>query len=142
MDKRRLAIDPGDIHVGYARNLPGGAVESGEWRPGEACNQIIHLLTHDEIDEIIIEEFVLYEDRAKEQSWSKLLTSQLIGALKLVAYMFRIPIVEQGAYIKKPTRAQLAGRGIALNRGSIHSGDAQLHLWYRILRMKQEETQS
>jgi hypothetical protein len=135
---KRLAIDPGDKHVGWAYSPDGATVTSGEWRPGEAVDRVVRMMTLDEVQELIVEEFILYEWEAKKQAWSKLQTSQLIGGLKVVAHFFRIPVVEQGAYIKKPTRAQLAGRKIAMQGGSIHSKDAQLHLWYRILRSRGE----
>ncbi len=136
---RILAIDPGDKHVGWAYAPRGfllgvAAVQTGEWRPGEAVNAVVHMMTKDMVAELVVEEFVLYEDKAREQSWSKLQTPQLIGALKVIAYFFRIPVVEQPAYIKKPTRAQMRGRGIRVSRGSIHAKDAELHLVHRLLR--------
>lgn len=139
--KKRLAIDPGDIHVGWCFHHPTPAwvVETGEWTPTETCDQLVRLLTRDEVDEIIVEEFVLYEKDIGKQAWSKLQTSQLIGAIKLIAYWFRIPIIEQGAYIKKPTRAQLRGRGITQVGRNIHEKDAELHLYYRRLRAEGEE---
>jgi hypothetical protein len=108
--------------------------EYGEWTPGECINKLTEMLTHDEIDEIVVEEWILYESDAKKQSWSKMLSSQLIGSIKTVAFFFRIPVVEQGAYIKKPTRAQMRGRKIRSVGGVIHTKDAELHWWHRKLR--------
>lgn len=130
---KRLAIDPGDIHVGWASDA-SGEVLTGEWRPTQACWEVIYMMTHRQVDELILEEFVLYADKSEDQHWSSMKTSQLIGALKLVAAMFRIPVVEQGAYIKVPTRNQLRGRKIKQVGGSIHELDAELHLYYRRLR--------
>jgi hypothetical protein len=114
-------------------------VHTGEWKPKEACERVIYLMTRNEVDELILEEFVLYEKDIQKQAWSKLQTSQLIGALKLIAWMFRIPVIEQGANIKKPTRAQLRARGIRQIGKVIHERDAELHLYYRVLRTKKEE---
>lgn len=133
----RLAIDPGDKHVGWA-SLIDGVAEAGEWSPTKCINETVHFMTRDSIDELIVEEFQLYEWEAKKQAWSNFLTPQLIGGLKVVAYFFRIPVVEQGAYIKKPTRARMQAEGIPMARGSIHTNDAQCHLWYRELRSRRE----
>lgn len=128
-----MAIDPGDKHVGYVygRNKP---TSFGEWTPGECIDRVVYMMTRGMVDELVIEEFILYEWEAQKQAWSKLQTSQLIGGLKVVAHFFRIPVVEQGAYVKKPTRAQLRGRKIKQVKGSIHTKDAELHWWYRKLR--------
>lgn len=135
---KRLAIDPGDIHVGYAYDGRGDVI-ADEWTPREACENITIMMTRNEIDELIIEEFILYEKDIRKQAWSKLQTSQLIGALKWIAEMFQIPVVEQSATIKKPTRAQMRARGIKHVGTVIHAKDAELHLHYRVLRRRVEE---
>lgn len=139
MDKRRIAIDPGDTHVGYAYNGFGSAVTTGEWTPAECCDELIDMFTKNEVDEVVLEEFVLYQQEYANQAWSPMKTSQLIGAIKLICRWFRIPWVEQGAYIKKPTRAQLRGRGIRQVGKDVHEKDAELHLYHRILRDRAEE---
>lgn len=132
--KNRLAIDPGDKHVGWAYRGPDG-IDAGEWTPRETVDRVVFMMTRNAIDELVVEEFILYADQAQKQAWSKLQTSQLIGGLKVVAAWFRVPVVEQGAYIKKPTRRQMAARGLKhTDGGSIHTKDAELHLYYRILR--------
>lgn len=137
-----LAIDPGDVHVGYAHmNSDETIVVTGEWTPAEACQAVITMMTQNLVDELIVEEFILYDRDIGKQAWSKLQTSQLIGAFKLIAWMFRIPLIEQGAWIKKPTRKQLQARGIKQVGMVIHERDAELHLYYRVLRRKKEEEQ-
>jgi hypothetical protein len=139
---KRLAIDPGDIHVGwaYCRGVPEAAiytdhVTTGEWRPTECTTEIVHLMTKNGIDELILEEFRLYDSpEGRDQVWSSMKTSQLIGALKLIASWFRIPVIEQGAYIKTPTRNQLRARKIKQKGVGTHALDAELHLYYRMLR--------
>lgn len=136
---KRLAIDPGDVHVGWARSLDSGLVRSGEWAFPEAPGRIVTLMTENKVDELIIEEFVLYPEEYQQQIWSDMKTPQLIGALRHIAHMFRIPVVMQGAAIKTPTRAQLKKRKIPLRGPSIHARDAELHLYYRTLRRQKEE---
>lgn len=135
---KRLAIDPGDVHVGYAYDGDGG-VSTGEWMPMECIDRLVYLFTRNLVDEVVVERFILYEMDIKKQAWSKLQTSQLIGGIKVVARMFQIPVVEQDATIKKPTRAQLRARKIKQVGADIHARDAELHLYYRRLRTAKEE---
>lgn len=135
---RRLAIDPGDVHVGWAYD-DGESVSAGEWTPAETPDAVVYLLTRNAVDEIIVEEWVLYEWERDKQVWSDFKSSQLIGSLKVIGHWFRIPVVMQSATIKKPTRKQLQRRGIKLVGGVIHSRDAELHLYYRKLRSKERD---
>lgn len=135
---KRLAIDPGDVHVGWAYDATDGVVQPlvGEWRPAEAIDAVVHMMTQNKVEELIIEAFNLQPDKAADQYWSDFKTSQLIGGLKVVAYFFRVPVYEQKPTIKKSTERQLKARGIkrsAAGKG-IHASDAELHLQYRTIR--------
>ena len=130
---KRLAIDPGDVHVGYAYKGDGPLIV-GEWTPRECCENVTIMMTRNEIDEVILEAFVLYSNKLDEQAWNSMKTSQLLGAIKWICDMFRIPWYEQGADKKTPTRAQLRGRGIVQIGTNIHMKDAELHYYYRALR--------
>lgn len=134
---RRLAIDPGDVHVGWAYD-DEHYVTAGEWTPAETPDRVVEMLTRNQVDEIIIEEWVLYDWEAQKQAWSDFKSSQLIGALKVIGHWFRIPVVMQGADKKKPTRRQLQARGIKQVGHVIHARDAELHLYYRKLRSDKE----
>lgn len=142
----RLAIDPGDIHVGWAEiRCLDGDVAVGEWTPNETTDSLRRRFDwareHGYGFELIIEEFVLYPNQAKSQAGSSFQTSQLIGALKLIAHDYDVPVIMQGAHIKKPTRRQLKARGIkrkAVGAG-IHASDAEEHLYHRHLREKKRE---
>lgn len=125
-----LAIDPGDIHVGWAYD-DGDYIDAGEWTPTETTDRLVWMLTRKQVDEVVVEEFRLYNREYSNQTWSPMKTSQLIGAIKLICHWFRIPLIEQGAYIKKPTRRKMEVRGLKHVRGSIHSHDAELHLYHR-----------
>lgn len=133
----RIAIDPGDVHVGWAWRM-AGVVVSGEWAYTDAPTKVQSLIETARGDgqtvEVVIEEFVLYPGRAKEQAGSEFKTSQLIGVLKFVCERTNTPFAMQGATIKKPTHAQMRARKLALAGGNRHSMDAQLHLWYRTIR--------
>lgn len=136
----RLAIDPGGVHVGYAYGENEWV--AGEWTPEECVENVVVMMTRNEVDELIVEEFVLYEWEAKKHAWDQFETVQLIGMLKLIARWFRIPVVIQSATIKKPTRRQMAARNVKHVGPSIHARDAELHLFYRVRRRQEECRQS
>jgi len=141
-----LAIDPGDAHVGIASW--GGArpddrdaifdwegvlaYEESAARAVDLIDQILAIKSSDAI--LVLEEFRLYPDRAREQSWSQMQTSEMIGAIKLVARRRGVKVVEQGASIKKATRAQLKKRGIKQVGKGGHARDAELHLAHYCLK--------
>lgn len=142
----RLAIDPGDIHVGWAEiRCLDDHIVVGEWTPNECVTKIRERLTWFQDRgftwELILEEFVLYPGKSKDQAGSDMKTSQLIGVLKQVAVDFGSRAVMQGAHVKKPTRRQLRARRIkrkAIGAG-IHASDAEEHLYHRHLRQKAKE---
>lgn len=135
-----LALDPGDIHVGWAVRCQG-MVAAGEWGVTESLREVEARLQmcKDEgfLALVILETFSLYSTHAIAQIGSRMKTSQLIGAIKLLCHKYDTPWLEQGASIKKPTRAQLRARGIKHRASTIHGRDAELHLWYRYLRIKE-----
>lgn len=128
-----IAIDPGDVHVGMCTLPAAGSAwsEMQTWttQPTEALDYL-----HDvrfNIDVLVVEEFRLYPWRTKSQSFSQMLTCEMIGALKL-ARRWHFPMAGlcmQPALIKRSTEAIMRGRKIAL-RGSRHAKDAQLHAYY------------
>lgn len=151
-----IAIDPGDEHVGVALWEHGGpGVEAHT-----ATNANFAANVHADLCQgarnvaggprnlivVVIEEFRLYADQASAQSWKEMSTSELIGAIKMVAwqvgntYFMNDPsrgdliICQQGANIKKPTRRQMKARGIPVTGGTLHARDAEEHLWYYLLR--------
>ena len=149
---KRLGMDPGDIHVGWAYHIGLVNLEyaiTGEWRPMEACRKVKEMILGGKIDEIVMEEHRLYDKNYENQAWSPFKTVQLIGAIKWIAQDYAperswkcpvhgegpgIHVHEQGATIKKGTRAQLKARGIRQVGHGTHALDAELHVWHRYLR--------
>lgn len=142
-DVYRLAVDPGDVHVGWAAADDNGVdseIETGEVDASNALEFIGKKLRWARSTgrrvELVIEAYVHYP-HVTHNAWSPQETSEMIGALKYIAGQMAIPWIEQGADIKKPTRAQLPARGIRQVGSGTHARDAELHLWYRILKKKE-----
>jgi len=132
-----IAVDPGDEHVGIAlwRNgILRGAVTVDNQEAMREIYQVARLREAGPSVTLVVESFVLYPWVATEQTWSPMLTAQMIGALKWEAEVGGYKFVEQGADIKKPTERQAVARGLRHMGKSRHAKDAELHLWYYCLR--------
>lgn len=135
-----LAIDPGDKHVGWASwQREGNHRNAGEVTAGEPTWALLDRIwteTGTENTVLVIEEFRLYPDKAPSLSYSRLDTSELIGALKMLARLHQVPWVEQGASIKKPTKRMAKSRAITLGAAAAgpHAADAELHLLHFLMK--------
>ena len=139
MIDRIIAVDPGDKHVGIAEwDLSRGRYEMRSWEidADKALAWIDRLLTSG-VQALVIEEFKLYKGKATAQAGSNMLTSEMIGALKWIASVYKVPVVLQPAAIKVPTRAQCVARNLEWkDRRSNHASDARLHAFYYLLRKR------
>lgn len=132
-----IAIDPGDEHCGFAWFIDGKCIGAAELAPWFAIIAVRTLLLTGWPTALVIEEFKLYPWMAQQQSFSELLTPQLIGVLRYLwgehapAYC---ELVMQGASIKKPTAAILKARKTVSMAKKLrvggHAGDAELHGHY------------
>jgi len=134
-----IAVDPGDRHVGLA------IWAEGYWWTEEVDADEAATVVDGKLYDIgggrtamtlVLEEFRLYPDKAGAQAYSPMETAQMIGALKWIAKERGAQVVEQGAGIKKATRAQLGARGIKLVGTGSHARDAELHLVHFLLKEK------
>lgn len=126
--QRFVAFDPGDVHVGVALFEYGECVRCLEETPGGSLKMLNHLLRQG-LDQVVIERFQLYPNKAAKQHGSDMLTSQLIGAMRLLACIHHTPVTIQQAALKRPTEALINRRGIKrLSLGvSNHAKDAETH---------------
>lgn len=76
-------------------------------------------------DIVVIEDFRLYANKAREQIGSDFYTVRVIGAIELTAKLMDVPYVKQGASIKNFTRLEGCP-----SPACIHEQDAYRHVWY------------
>ncbi len=92
--KRLLALDPGGT-TGWSLFVDGKLVRGGQC-PGRAY--ILAKLIKDQFPtDVVIERYILYGNKTQEQIGSDMPVSQLIGVVKYVCQLSRIPVVMQGA---------------------------------------------
>lgn len=116
-----LAIDPGDVHQGvsyFEIDIAGPTVEEFLASPGEggvptlrrhwtrdlSRQNLLDLVETASVDAIVVEEFRLYPDMARQQGYSDFKTSKVIGVLEFIAYKRGLPCYIQGASLKKKAR--------------------------------------
>lgn len=108
-DTELIAIDPGDQYVGVAFFATN---DDGEWycqdtqqmEPDEFIDGFAELIFDSPTPPIVVyESFRLYGDKAKLQTGSEMLTSQMIGVIK---YICRV----RNAHVARHEAAEAAGR--------------------------------
>jgi hypothetical protein len=148
--KLMVAIDPGDVHVGFAVFAQDGehpaCAYAMEVTPDEATRRVHGMLARNELAVVCYERFALYADKAMSQVGSEMLTPEMIGVIKYLVAVHnehadgveksawapdRIELWSEGAHVKKAIRAQLKARGIdRVGTVGSHSGDAEEQGWY------------
>lgn len=148
-----LAIDPGDKHQGVAYFEIDISVGEGRsvkrwWTRDLSRASLIKLVEDASVDALVVEEFRLYPEMAREQGYSDFATPKMIGVLEYLADVRNIPIYLQGASLKRksrrigersgfPGKVRMLGAGRSRYRGwdfdgpSQHERDATAHgVWW------------
>ena len=131
---RILAFDPGDttgVAIVSSQVTDEGPRASFEMMTQMTLNELIQWTAtfNEEVDLIIYERFIVFRQKAKQQTGSKMQVSQAIGVIKALAARLQVPIVEQGPDIKRPA---LAWSGITMPgvHAQTHKVDAALHAFF------------
>ena len=148
-----LVIDPGDVHQGTVYfeidiSRAEGASLNRFWTRDLSRAKLIKLVEEASIDALIVEEYRLYPEMAREQGYSDFATSKIIGVIEYLAEVRGIPLFMQGASVKKrarrigeraefPGKVRMLGHGRGRYRGwdfdgpSQHERDATAHgVWW------------
>lgn len=130
----RIAIDPGEVHVGWAVMRGLACVRAAEYTPDGAAFVLESTLALEVVEEVVIEEYRLYPWKSQEQGFREMKTSELIGALKWICGKKDMPVVMQPASIQKVTERRMKAQGVKLlSRGKgPHAKSAELHGLYRV----------
>lgn len=140
-----FAIDPGDAHVGVARFDGDQCTWAEEYDPTSAMRYLAEHLPG--ADVLVVERYQLYPHLAQKQQGSDMRTSQMIGALKWLAWTLDVPVVIQQAALKKPTEALIRHRNIQRrSKGpGDHAKDAETHgytyLWKNVTKARKSATE-
>jgi hypothetical protein len=122
---RYLAIDPGHT-TGVAWFKENGDLDNADEFTMEKVNDFLDQQITNQIGLIICEDFRLYPWKSSQQSWSRLETVRIIGAIDYRAHQCGIPIVYQDPAIKA-IAYKWAGKTPAKNHSESHVLDAYVH---------------
>jgi hypothetical protein len=120
-----LAIDPGHT-TGLAWFRENGDLEHMDELKMSKFHTFLDEQINNQICLIIMEDYKLYPWKSSEQSWSRLETVRLIGAVDYRAHVCGIPVVFQDPAIK-PIGYKWAGMSKPKNHAHSHMPDAYVH---------------
>lgn len=123
-----LGLDPGNT-TGWSLWHGGNLVEWGEIKLRRTSNIVDLLYSFDELGQIVVEEYRIYPNRAKQHIGHDLFTPRVIGAVEAYAYMKNVPVHFQPASLGKShfTDARLKALGL-YKKGHRHANDAIRHV--------------
>ena len=104
MNTALMAIDPKNVHVGWARFdriARDATVHAGEVDPARLMSILVNLARYAPDCVILVEEWRLYPQTARTQIGSNIPTSQLIGAIRYVAQLNNLEVVMQPADMRR-----------------------------------------
>jgi hypothetical protein len=95
--------------------------------------EFLNLFKHLQV--IVCEDFFLYPNKAMQQIYSNMETSQMIGRIKTFAEDHDIKVVMQQATIKPTGYKWLGLKPLPKSNPSNHEFDAHVHFMYWLIRM-------
>jgi hypothetical protein len=126
-----LALDPGET-TGWAFFAGLELLQCGQINTSDASvapKALISLLNEfHPVVQIVMEDYRVYQWKAKDHAWNPLLTPRVIGMVEMFAYQSDIPVVKQSAQTGKGfmTDDRLKEFGF-YRRGERHARDAIRH---------------
>lgn len=123
-----VGLDPGNT-TGWSLFRDGELVECGQVHFEKTAGIIDLLYSFDKIDQLVVEEYRIYPNRAKQHVNNSLFTPRVIGGIEAFAYMRNIPLKFQPASLGKShfTDARLKSLGL-YQKGRRHANDAIRHV--------------
>jgi hypothetical protein len=96
--------------------------------PSDDMTMFMHQFNN--VDTCVIENFMLYPNKAKEQRYSDMETSRVIGRVETWAELKKVTLVKQGATVKKSGYAYIGKKPLPKSDPRNHELDAHVHLMY------------
>lgn len=86
-----LSVDPGDVHVGVCYWIGREPQWAEEFDQDTFVDWLVPRVARKEIELVIYEVFMLYHDKAVQQTGSKFLTPELIGVMRHLCRRAGVP---------------------------------------------------
>jgi hypothetical protein len=126
-----LAIDPGK-----ANGVCGYDVKCYlQFMHTIAANDMIkYLESFTQVQKCIMEDYLLYPDKAKHQVYSDMETSRVIGRVEAWAERKEVEVIKQGSRIKSTGYAWIGKKPLPKSNSKNHVLDAHVHFIYWAVR--------
>lgn len=127
-DPYYLAVDPG-LHTGWAIwDEQGNGITIGATHTFEALHKLLAGFPNT-IKVVIIEDFFLFKQKARDQAGSRMPAPEAIGMIKTFARLWGARIEKQGSNIK-PLAEKMTGRHTKdYDTGKLLMPKEQTHMW-------------
>lgn len=126
-----LGIDPGKANgvCGYDENF---YIQFMWTIPSDDMTLFLNTFKH--IKKCVVERYKLYPNKAKQQTYSDMETSRIIGRIEYWAESNQIDLIMQGANIKNTGYAWLGLKALPKSDPRNHEFDAHVHFMYWAIR--------
>jgi len=130
-----IAIDPGDKNQGFAIFTSTNLKEWTKDRIGvrTSADELYDLLDKEKPSIIVIEKFVTYPWKAKQQSWGKQKTPQVVGGVKALARVLVASLIEQTTGNRDIGYMWGKIKKLPKSNPSNHAHDAEAHAVFYII---------
>jgi len=108
---RLLAVDPGEVFIGYAEFVGIQCMNLDCAGPDEAIDLMWDRIAAGHYDQVVAEQWRNYGD---EMSWSECRTAEINGALRHFCRRHEVPFDTQPARIMRPGLARAKHHGMEL----------------------------
>lgn len=131
-----LALDPG-LHTGWATwDATGNPITMGTVHNYEALHDLLAGFPSS-IKTVIIEDFILFKHKAREQVGSKMPAPKAIGQIETFARLWNAEIVKQPSHIKAIAEKMVGGMSTKnMSKIRTHMWDAYNHGNYYLIKNK------
>ncbi len=131
-----LSIDPGKT-TGYALFKNTALYKSGQLDTPDIPSAAEHLSSFLDVytfNQMVVEDYRIYSWKAKDHTWSDLLTPRVIGCVETICALHNIPLVKQSPQNAKQfvTDDRLKEWQLYV-KGKVHARDAIRHGCYYLL---------
>jgi hypothetical protein len=131
-----VAVDPGAAHCGVAISHDGETCfETFTYPPRVFEDWLYDQAVCHHLDLVVYEGYRIYPWAKDQQTWSRVETVEVIGALLFICRLHGVEVKEQLPPIKKPTEKVAPRLGWEFKGGDRHARDAELHLAHHLLRL-------
>ena len=100
----------------------------------QADDMVMFLEQFKKVKKFIVEDYLLYPNKAKDQTYSDMETPRVIGRIESWAERHKVEVIKQGAHIKSTGYAWIGEKPLPKSNKKNHELDAHVHFMYWAVR--------